>query len=85
MITTNQLSVGTASSAIDTSSNSNFQLTVKNIDNTDTVYLGGPDVTTSNGLPLLKLQTIQINMKPAETLYVISTKAGHSVAFMKQV
>jgi hypothetical protein len=85
MITTNQLSVGTARSAIDGSSNSNFQITIQNIDNSDTLYIGGPDVTTTNGLPLLKLEKLQVNMMPGETLYVISTKNGHSIGFMKQV
>lgn len=84
-ITTGQIAVGLTPTLIDGTHNSNFKLTLQNLDNTDTLFIGGPNVTTSNGLGLLKLSTMQIDMNPSDQLYAISTKAGHLLCYMKQV
>ncbi len=34
-----------------------------------TVYLGGPDVTSSNGVPLLVDETLPIQIGPSEIVY----------------
>jgi hypothetical protein len=84
-ITTNQLTVGTVATIVDGTYNSNFRLTIHNIDNTDAVYLGGPDVTIANGLVLQKEQTIQLEMAPLDSIYAVATKNGHTISYMKQV
>ena len=84
-ISTNRLSVGTVATIVDGTYNSNFRLIIHNDDNTDAVYLGGPDVTTANGLVLQKEQTIQLLMNPLDSIYAVSGKAGHTVSYMKQV
>jgi hypothetical protein len=84
-ITSGVITVGTAPSIIDGTFNSNFRLTVHNNDNTDTIFLGGPDVTITTGLQLLKQQTIQLEMNPLESVFAISDKAGHTISFLKQV
>lgn len=84
MLSSGQLTVGTAAVQIDGTSNSNWQLRISNDDNTDTLYIGNGDVTTSNGLRLHKLEKIDLDMNPGETVWVISTKAGHAISYMKQ-
>ena len=85
MITTGHVTVGTTRVQIDGTSVSNWKLHVHNMDNTDTLYIGGPDVTTSNGLGLVKLDSIELECYPSETVFVIATKAGHQVSFLRQV
>ena len=85
MITTGQLTVGTVATQVDGTSVSNFKLHIHNMDNTDTLYIGGPDVTTSNGLGLQKLDSIELECYPLESVYVVSPKAGHQVSYLKQV
>lgn len=84
-ITSGQLSVGTVATIVDGTYNSNYRLILHNVDNTDAVFLGGPDVTISNGLALLKQETIQLEMNPLESVFVVSAKTGHLVSYLKQV
>ena len=84
-ITTGQLDVGTTATVIDGTHNSNFKITIQNLDNTDTLYIGGPDVTPANGLGLVKLSSMQFDMNPLDRLYCVSTKTGHHMSYMKQV
>ena len=85
MITTGQLTVGTVATQVDGTSVSNFKLHIHNMDNTDTLYIGGEDVTVSNGLGLQKLDSIELECYPLESVYVVATKAGHLVSYLKQV
>jgi hypothetical protein len=57
---------------------------IHNNDNTDAVYIGGSDVTTSNGLKLLKEDSIEITLHQANQIYCISTKSGHIVSWIAQ-
>jgi len=84
-ISSGRMTVGTVATIIDGTFNSNFRLIVHNNDNTDAVYLGGEDVTTANGLQLLKQETLQLQMNPLESIYAVSAKAGHTISYLKQV
>lgn len=84
-VSSGQLTVGTVATIVDGTYNSNFRLVVHNNDNTDAVYLGGPDVTITTGLALQKEQTIQLQMNPLESIYVVSGKIGHTVSYLRQV
>lgn len=84
-ISSGQLTVGTTATIIDGTFNSNFRLVIQNMDNTDAVFIGGSNVTISNGLQLLKQETIQLEMNPLESVYAVSGKAGHLVSYLKQV
>lgn len=55
------------------------------MNNDDSIYLGGPDVTISTGMQLLKLETIQFDMTPSSELYAIADKANLKIGFLKQV
>lgn len=61
MISHGQASIGTVATAIDGVSNNPVRMTIHNNDNATGIYLGGPDVTITNGLLLLKEQSYQSN------------------------
>lgn len=61
------------------------RVSIHNVDNTKSLYLGGAAVTTANGLPLLKQETMQLHMSPGETLYGVSTdNSGHVIGVLVQ-
>jgi hypothetical protein len=57
---------------------------IHNNDNTDSVYIGGPDVTTSNGLKLLKEDSIEITLHQANQIFCVSSKSGHVISWIAQ-
>lgn len=77
--------VGTAATLIDGVAWQNpVVMHIHNNDNTDAVYIGGSDVTTSNGLKLLKEDSIEITLHQANQIYCVSTKSGHVVSWIAQ-
>jgi hypothetical protein len=84
-ISSGVITVGTVPSIIDGTFNSNFRIMVHNNDNTDAVYLGGPDVSVATGFKLDKGIILQLEMNPLESVYAISGKAGHIISYLKQV
>ena len=84
MISTGQAAIGLTATAIDGLSNTESKITIHNNDNSTNIWVGGPDVTTSNGLLLLKEQSYQFNLMPLEQLYAVSNKTGHIISWMKQ-
>lgn len=78
-----QIAVGTAATEIPVTANQPWTIEIKNDDNTDAVYVGGLAVTTSNGLRLLKEERIELSMNPLDRVYVVSTKTGHSVSYLR--
>jgi hypothetical protein len=81
-IINNQVAVGTVATAITTSFPMEGHVHVRNIDNTDTVYLGGPGVTTSNGYAILKGQEIDFRIPTGDIVYAVSTKSGHTISIL---
>lgn len=84
MITSGQTSIGTAATAIDSASTNPTRLTIHNNDNSDALYIGDSNVTTTTGLQLLKLESYQLELQPLEQIYAVSTKAGHVISWMRQ-
>lgn len=84
MISNGRVTIGTAATPIDGVYNQHAHLTIHNDDNTDIVYIGGSAVTPLTGLTLRKEQTIQLTLAPLEQLYAVSTKAGHTISYMRQ-
>jgi hypothetical protein len=77
--------VGTAATLIDGVAWQNpVVMHIHNNDNTDAVYIGGSDVTTSNGLKLLKEDSIEITLHQANQIYCVSGKTGHVVSWIAQ-
>ena len=82
-------SVGTAATVIDgvltgSEAGNPYRLFIHNNDNTDSVYLGGSDVTTTAGLMVDKGVMIQLTVSPTDLLYAVSTKAGHIISWMTE-
>jgi len=84
MIESGQQTVGTTRVRVDGNHNNPSVIYVHNNDNTDDLLIGGSDVTTSNGLILKKEETVRFELNPLEELFVISTKAGHSISYLRQ-
>ena len=84
MISTGKAAIGLTATAIDGVSNTESKITIHNNDNSTDIWVGGPDVTSSNGLLLLKEQSYQFNLMPLEQLYAVSNKTGHVISWMKQ-
>jgi hypothetical protein len=85
VITSGQTTVGTAAPVqIDGSSVNPMYLTIHNNDNTKVLYLGGSDVSSTNGLTLLKQETIQFTLNPGEALYAISSSGDHVISWLRQ-
>ena len=79
------VTVGTAATLINGAPHTNWvHFRISNNDNTDTVFIGGSNVTTTNGVLLLKLENFDIDLAPGNRIYAVSTKAGHTVSWVRQ-
>ena len=74
-IATAQYTLGTARIMIAGPDDSAQRVTVHNSESGQQVFLGGSDVTTSNGVHLDGKETRQITLNPGEALYGVSTAA----------
>jgi len=83
-ITQGQLTVGTSATEIDGISTSPSRLHVHNNDSTNNLFLGNASVTSSNGLRLMKLDSIELIMNPGEVLYAVSASGSHQVSWLRQ-
>ena len=78
-----QVSVGTAATLIDATDTMPWTLRVHNNDNSDALYIGGAAVTTTTGIQLVKLETLEVHMQPGDRLYAVSSKSGHTLSWLK--
>ena len=85
IISSGQLTVGTVATLVDGTSTSDFRLTIHNMNNDDGIFIGGPGVTITTGMQLLKLETIQFQMSPSSELYAVADKANLKLGYLKQV
>ena len=83
-ITSGQITVGTSAIQIDGCSSNGSRLHVHNNDNANDLFLGNSSVTTSTGLRLMKLDSIDLIMNPAESLYAVSAGGSHAVSWLRQ-
>jgi len=83
-ITSGQITVGTSAVQVDGISANPSRLHVHNNDNTQDLFLGNSSVTTSTGLRLLKLDSIELIMNPGESLYAVSSSGSHAVSWLRQ-
>ncbi len=84
MISSGQVTIGTAPTLIDGLEVNPFRLHIHNHDNTDAVYLGASDVSITTGLKLVKEDSIELIINPLEALYAVATKTGHIISYLKQ-
>lgn len=83
IITSGTQTVGTTSSQIDGISTKWTHLHIRNNDSTKTLYIGNADVTVANGLPVDKLTTLEFDLPPTATIYMVSEGGSHSVSWMR--
>ena len=83
MITTGQLTVGTTSVAVDSSSVGVFTLIIHNESASNNIRLGSETVTASTGLELHSHAYVTIQMLPGDTLYAVSSSGTHDISWMK--
>lgn len=84
MITNGTLTVGTTPTRIDGRAAGSVLLVLHNNDNTDALYIGGEGVTVANGVTIAKSERIQMVLHPLEQIYVVSTKEGHTLSWLRQ-
>ena len=80
-MTNGSITVGTVATLISHAGVNPGQLHVSNLDNTDTIFLGGPAITVNAGHALQKSASEDFVMYPSQSMYAVSSKAGHAVAF----
>lgn len=82
-VTSGSQTVGTTAVQIDGNAIYQSHIHIRNNDSTKTLYIGGSDVTTANGLPVDKLTTMDFDLPPGEAVYMVSSDTGHSVSWMR--
>ena len=77
-----RVTVGTTRVQIPVASNMPFRVELKNDDNTDAVFIGNGEVTTTNGLRMAKEGQLSFEMTPGDQLFAVSSKNGHTISFL---
>jgi hypothetical protein len=83
-ITSGQQTIGTSAQLVDGISPNPSRLHIHNMDNSVDLYLGNNTVTTTTGLRLEKLDSIELVMNPGESLYAISSAGTHTISWLRQ-
>jgi hypothetical protein len=83
MISSGTQIIGTTSSQIDGNSVHWVSLTIRNNEDTKTLFLGNSDVTIANGLPLDKGSTQTFTIPPGASLHMVSDSGAHSVSWLR--
>ena len=81
-ITNGSIAVGTAATLITTCGVNPGTLHISNLDNTDTIFLGGSTVVVNAGHTIRKSESEDFVMYAGQQMFAVSTKTGHSVAFL---
>ena len=75
-IITGQTSVGTAVVKIAGNYGQTVNIHLHLVDNTDNVYLGASDVTTSTGIKLQKQDHVELHLGQNDALYAVASATG---------
>lgn len=82
-VSSGQVAVGTTPLAIDGVSTNPYRLRIQNNDNTKELFIGGENVTISNGLTLRPLEAMDCVLSPNEQLFVVSSATGHTISWLR--
>ena len=77
-----QLVVGTTRVEVPVTCIMPWSIEIKNADNSDDLFIGNGDVTTSTGMRLAKLERISLTLAPGDRIYLVSAKPGHNASFL---
>jgi hypothetical protein len=75
------ITVGTVATLITHAGVNPGSLHISNLDNTDTIFVGGATVAVNTGHALAKSLSEDFVMYPGQSMYAVSSKAGHAVAY----
>ena len=78
-----QLTVGQTRLAVDGVSTNPYRLHIHNMSNTSNLFLGGGDVTASNGLELHSHESFEIIVSPNEQIFVVASSGNHDVSWLR--
>ena len=84
MISSGLVAIGTVATAIGGVHNNPSRILISNDDNTDSVFIGGSNVGTANGLHVQKLEKIQLDLAPLEQVYAVSSQTNHTMSYLRQ-
>jgi hypothetical protein len=82
-ISSGQITVGLTRVAIDGVSTNPFHLHIHNNENTKSLYIGGPDLTISNGLKIPAGDSLEVIIAPNDQLYVVSDSGTHLISWLR--
>jgi hypothetical protein len=83
-ITTNHVTITTDRVQIDGSSPNPSSIWIYNAGNDKTIFIGSDNVTTANGLGLLKLEQLKLTLNPGESLYAITESGTATMHWLRQ-
>lgn len=83
-LTSGQISVGTTPTEISVKWHNPVVLHIHNDDNTTDMYLGPQNVTTSTGLKLGKLDSIELTLHQANTIWIVSSSDNKTASWFAQ-
>ena len=82
-ISSGQVTVGTARVQIDGTSSSVYNLHIHYDSNQADVFIGGPDVTVSNGLILPKQDSLEIQVPAGDAVWAVVASGTHVISYLK--
>ena len=82
-ISSGQVTVGTTAVQIDSTSASVYHLHIHYDSNQADVFIGGSDVTTSNGLILPKQDSLEIQVPAGASVWAVVASGTHLISYLK--
>lgn len=82
-ITSGQITVGLTPSAIDGVFTNPYHLHIHNNEQTKNLFIGGPNVTITNGLQLSGGDSLEVTIAPNDQLFVVSDSGTHLVSWLR--
>lgn len=82
-VTSGQITVGLTAVAIDGVYTNPYHLHVHNNEQTKNLFIGGPDVTISNGLKLPGGDSLEVTLAPNDQVWVVSDSGTHVISWLR--
>ena len=82
-ITSGQMVVGTTAVQVDGNSTGWSHMHIKNLDNTNHLYVGGSNLTLANGYHVDKKEFIEFDIPPGESVWLLASAGTIDVAWMR--
>ena len=83
-ITTGQLSVTTTPVAVNVPNVMPMRIHIHNNDVTNNLLVGNGNVTSSNGMILPKLDSVELVLNPNEVIYLVAASGTISASYLAQ-